>query len=127
MGAAVTKYHTDDKGYYRFDEVCPSMGGNKPGKCQSPAQSEEADVKEMGNRKYFLVSDHVANPVVGAMLPYPVTDQGFFLDTMDHETKKDLSTEPEALKKSIYLMTTQRDPRKADQASAASMQVPGTW
>lgn len=128
MGAAVTKYHKDDSGYYKFDEVCPAI--NVAGKglvCSAPANSSDDEVKKMGDRKYYLVSDHVGNPAMGSMLPYPVTEPGFFLDTMDHTTKKDLTADPEALKKALYFMTTQRDPRGADAESAAKLQVPGTW
>ena len=128
MGAAVTKYSTDEKGFYHFTEVCPSMNVNGAGtKCGPPAESSEEDVKKMADRKYYLVGDPVANPAMGSMLPFPVTDQGFFLDTMDHETKKELSSDPEALKKAVYYMTTQRDPRVSDAKTAATMQVPGTW
>ena len=126
MGAAVTKYHTDEQGYFKIDEVCPAMNVNNAGvQCKAPAQSSDEETKKMADRKYFLVADHMANPALGSMVPFPVNEQGFFLDTQDHITKQ--NADPEALKKTLYYLTTQRDPRTADEASVTKLQVPGTW
>lgn len=128
MGAAVTKYHTDPNGYYRIDEICPGMSvDGKPIKCIRPSESTSDEERKLGERKYFLVSDPVANPQMASMLPYPVDAQGFFLDTMDHETKKDISSDAGAFQKSLFYITTQRDPRGSAAEKVKGTQVPTTW
>ena len=128
MGAAVTKYHTDKDGYYKIDRICPGMSvDGKPVDCINPAESSSEEERKLAERKYFLVSDPVANPVMGSMLPFPVDSSGFFLDTMDHQTKKDIAGDASALQKTLYYMTTQRDPEGSAAEKVMSKQVPPTW
>jgi hypothetical protein len=128
MGAAVTKYHTDASGFYHIDEICPGMSvDGKPVQCIKPSESSSDEERKLGARKYFLVTDPVANPQMASMLPYPVDGPGFFLDTMDHETKKDIAGDAGAFNKSLYYITTQRDPRGSAAEKVKATQVPSTW
>jgi hypothetical protein len=128
MGAAVTKYHRDQDGFFKIDEFCPGMSvDGKPINCVKPSEATSDEERKLGERKYYLVSDAVANPQMGSMLPYPVDQPGFFLDTMDHETKKDISGDASAMQKALYFITTQRDPRISSPENVKTAQVPSTW
>jgi hypothetical protein len=127
MGAAVTKFHTDEKGLYVLDEVCPGMiaRGGDPG-CSAPTASKDDHVKELGAKKFYLVSDPVANPQVGAFVPYPVGQQGFFMDSQDARGK-DVAADPPGFQKSIYAMTNIRDPTQMGQDAVSALNVPTAW
>jgi hypothetical protein len=130
MGAAVTKFHADDKGMYVFDEVCPGMkvegAGSTESKCSAPAASKDDEFKKLAAKKFYLVSDPVANPQMGAFVPFPVGQQGFFLDSQDAEGK-DLSADPAGFQKTIYAMTNIRDPTQMGQDAVSALQVPTAW